>query len=128
MSSGNVATARCAPISEAAEERMQTTGPIEAPAAAICRTAHELVGGDRARTHGDKVENHANIARLWNAYLVNKHPSAPPHVPVIEPRDVALMMALLKVARTQHGAFNLDDYIDLAGYAGVAGEIAQKTR
>ena len=34
-------------------------------------------------------------------------------------------MNLLKIARTQAGKFNLDDYIDAAGYAAIAGEIAQ---
>lgn len=37
--------------------------------------------------------------------------------------QVALMMVLLKVARTKTGGLNIDDYVDMAGYAGVAGEI-----
>ena len=74
----------------------------------------------RARTHGDKVQNHQAIADLWNGYLGNRLATA------IEPRDVALMMALLKIARTKYGAHNPDDYIDMAGYAGVAGEIAER--
>ena len=35
-------------------------------------------------------------------------------------------MTLLKLARTQAGKFNLDDYIDACGYAAIAGEIANK--
>lgn len=80
----------------------------------ICRTAAALVGGDRNHQHGDAAVNHANIAALWGAYL---------GVPV-SPHQAAMMMALLKIARTKAGAVNPDDYIDLAGYAGVAGEIA----
>lgn len=34
------------------------------------------------------------------------------------------MMVLLKAARTRTGTFNLDDFVDMAGYAGCAGEIA----
>ena len=51
---------------------------------------------------------------LWSAYLGTP----------ITARDVALMMVLLKVARTKTGAFNLDDYVDAAGYAGIAVEVA----
>lgn len=84
----------------------------------ILMKAKDLVGGDRAATHGNKVENHQKIAALWNAYLQDSlgRPLAA--------LDVALMMALLKVARTQTGDHNDDDYVDLAGYASVAGEIA----
>ena len=31
--------------------------------------AIKLVGGDRQKDYGDKVENHNNIAKLWSAYL-----------------------------------------------------------
>jgi hypothetical protein len=89
----------------------------------ICSKAAELVGGDRAKTHGDKKANHEAIARLWNAYLQNKWraPLSESHLTAL---DVALMMALLKIARTQGGSHNDDNYVDLAGYAGCAGEIA----
>lgn len=92
----------------------------------VCRTAADLVGGDRAKTHGDKVENHANIARFWNAHLQVKYPPRHFDMPELTALDVAQMMALLKSARQCHGAFNLDDYVDQAGYAGVAGEIAAR--
>lgn len=82
-------------------------------AAHTLKTAADLVGGDRNATHGDKTETHAGIASLWSAYLGVE----------ITARQVALMMCLLKIARTKSGKFNEDDYIDLAGYAGIAGEI-----
>jgi hypothetical protein len=81
----------------------------------IISTAADLVGGNRQATHGDKVQTHQNIADLWSAYLGVK----------INPLQVALMMVLLKVARTKAGSLNLDDFVDAAGYAGVAAEIAQ---
>ena len=40
-------------------------------------------------------------------------------------KDVAAMMVLLKIARTQAGNHNIDDYIDACGYAAIAGEIAE---
>lgn len=90
-------------------------------AADICAKAAEIVAGDREATHGQKVSNHENIADMWNAYLGDQlvHP--------IDPHQVAMMMACLKIARTKLGAFNPDDYIDLAGYAGCAAEIRKRT-
>ncbi len=83
-------------------------------ALSILQTAANLVSGNRHETHGDKHENHANIAALWSAYL-----DAP-----ISPKQAAIMLALLKIARTKLGRENPDDYVDLAGYAACAGEIA----
>ena len=89
------------------------------------KTAHDvvseaarLVGGDRERTHGSKHDNFTKIARVWNAYLRNANPA---HVD-LGPDQAADLMELMKVARRQSGAFNPDDYIDGAGYAGVAFE------
>lgn len=82
-------------------------------AGAVCARAAALVGGDREKTHGNKTTNHQNIAALWSAYLGVS----------ITADQVALMMVLLKVARTKTGSLNHDDYVDMAGYAGVAGEI-----
>tara|TARA_R110000823_G_scaffold242581_1_gene367027 strand:- start:145 stop:462 length:318 start_codon:yes stop_codon:yes gene_type:complete len=86
--------------------------------------AASLVGGDRANTHGDKEANHSNIANLWAAYLRNK----PLDDECLTPHDVAMMMVLLKVARTQAGSHNPDDYVDMAGYAGIAGGLAKENR
>jgi len=84
----------------------------------ICNNAGALVSGARHEDHGEKVVTHANIAALWNAYL------GPRADPPITPRDVALMMALLKIARTKSGNVNMDDYVDACGYAAIAGELA----
>ena len=88
----------------------------------ILDKAKELVSGDRHQKHGDKVANHENIARLWTSYLQNKTKLNI----VVLPEDVANLMILLKVARTQAGEHNLDDYVDTCGYASIAGEIAEK--
>lgn len=84
----------------------------------VLTKALELTGGDRAKTHGDKRQNHQNIADLWNAYLKD----GPLGKRRLSAQDVAVMMCLLKIARMKSGTFNLDNFIDLAGYAGVAAE------
>ena len=35
------------------------------------------------------------------------------------------MMSLLKIARSQGGKYNVDDFIDLVGYGSIAGELAE---
>lgn len=79
----------------------------------ILLTAEKLVSGDRDQTHGDKLINHNNIALLWSAYLEFD----------VTPKDVAILMVLLKLARTKAGQHNIDDYVDACGYSAIAGEL-----
>lgn len=79
-----------------------------------------LITGARAQQHGDAYDNHSNIAAAWNAYL------SPRFDGELTSMDVALMMALLKIARTKTGDLNRDDYVDLCGYASLAYMLAQE--
>ena len=81
--------------------------------AELLQEAINLVTGERARQHGDLLGNHQNIARLWSAYLKTE----------ITAPQVAMMMALLKIARTGTGAYNADDFTDAAAYACISGEL-----
>jgi len=83
-------------------------------AVAIIKKAAIIVRGDRQKEYGNKRENFQNTANLWNAYLTAHS---------ITPHDVAMMMILLKMARTMTGSAktNEDTYVDMAGYAGIAG-------
>jgi hypothetical protein len=80
------------------------------------KIAASLVSGDRAKKHGDMFHSHDRIAKLWSAYLGKK----------LEAHDVACLMALLKIARTQCGETNPDDHIDAAGYMAIAGELVER--
>ncbi|SRR6266568_1084129 len=92
----------------------------------ICKTASDLVGGDRQVTHGDKTINFQNIADLWNAIIKIRARQAGGHFELtLDALDVANMLEAFKLARRYSGSHNLDDYIDGAGYAGCAGEIAE---
>lgn len=75
-----------------------------------------LVTQDREGTHGNPSALFADISRYWNIYLHGRNG------PISE-SDVAMLNLLQKVARTQHGSFNEDDYIDMAGYASLAAEL-----
>ena len=82
----------------------------------ILEEANKLVGGNRHTDYGDKLTNHQNIAALWSIFLRK----------TITPHDVAMCMALVKVARLMH-AHKKDSYLDLAAYAAIAGEIEART-
>ena len=82
----------------------------------ILEKANELIAGDRHKDYGDKVENHNNIAKLWSAYKDIE----------ITAHDVAIMMTLLKVARTKLGDISEDTYVDMSAYGAIAGEIKFK--
>ena len=74
--------------------------------------AAKIVTGQRQYDYGDKYQNHENISKLWGAYLGYN----------ISAHDVAICMLLLKVARLKHRP-TTDCYVDMAGYAAIAGEI-----
>ena len=82
----------------------------------ILTEAEKCVCTDREQQYGAPESNFSLIARLWREYLDTDNP--------ITAHDVAVMMALLKVARIATGKFKDDSYIDACGYIACAGEIA----
>ena len=79
--------------------------------------------GDRGLNYGKPEDNFDRIARLWNAHLINTGIVRDPSEALLSAADVAMMCALLKVARLQHTPDHMDSWIDLAGYAACGGEI-----
>ena len=75
------------------------------------------VNGIRQKQYGKPEDNFAVIAKLWTAYKGES----------FTPLDVAMMMALLKIARIRTGVGTVDSFVDLAGYAACAGEIAGRS-
>jgi len=86
----------------------------EMKAEQICQLAADLVAGDRAKQHGNMLATHKAIADYWGCYLGQE----------LTALDVARMMILLKFVRSCTGKLNNDDWVDIAGYAGCAGEIS----
>lgn len=88
----------------------------------ILAAAEKCVCGQREEDYGTPEDSFGLIAELWAKAL---KPCVPEGTDVcIPPETVALMMALLKVARLIKSPEHLDSWVDLAGYAACGGEIA----
>ncbi len=81
------------------------------------KRAKKIVAGSRHDLHGDRHETFELVAQYWNVYLDKNGIE-------LSGSDVAVLLSLLKTARSQVGRYNEDDYVDAAGYQGIAGEIA----
>lgn len=81
--------------------------------AEVLEAARVCVCGEREQDYGTPEDSFSLIGKLWTAYTGVS----------FTPKDVAMMMALLKVARIKAGN-KADSFVDLAGYAACAGEIA----
>lgn len=81
--------------------------------AEILDAAKECVCGQREQDYGTPESNFQLIANLWRMYLGVD----------ISATDVAMMMALMKIARIKNGGGTGDSFVDLAGYAACGGEI-----
>ena len=90
----------------------------------ILEKASACVCGDRDEQYGRPEDSFGLIARLWNDYLQGAEKNGGPvRTDIISVRDVAAMLALLKIARIRGGKKHADNWIDLAGYAACGGEI-----
>ena len=69
--------------------------------------------GDRGRVYADPATNHLRIAHLWSTYLET----------AIEPLQVAICMALVKIARSMETPDHVDSYVDGAAYLAIAGQL-----
>lgn len=92
--------------------------------AEVLESARICVCGGREQDHGKPEDNFTTIGLLWSVYLRAAHPKLAKVLPIngISAKDVAVMMALLKVARIATGS-SPDSFVDLAGYAACAGEL-----
>lgn len=79
----------------------------------ILAAAERCVCGDREQDYGSPENNFNIIAQMWSAYCGYE----------FDAKDVAAMLALLKIARISSGHAKADNWVDLAGYAACGGEI-----
>ena len=79
----------------------------------ILEKAKACVTGSREQDYGAPEDNFKIIAKFWSTYTGCE----------IKSKDVAAMLALLKIARIKSGNAKEDNWVDLAGYAACGGEI-----
>ena len=84
----------------------------------VLDAAAQCVTADREATYGSPEDNFTRIAKLWSAYSDIEFSA----------HDVGIYLALVKVGRISSGQIKADNYVDLAGYAACAGEIATERR
>ena len=89
----------------------------------ILAAAQKCVCGDREQDYGSPENNFDTIARLWAAYIHALRVAQGGGEFYLMPKDVAAMLALLKIARIASGNAKDDNWVDLAGYAACGGEI-----
>lgn len=82
--------------------------------------AKQCVTVDRNVEYGPPEQTFVRIADLWSTHLTLTNGKGV----YVSMEDVCWMMIQLKQARAMNG-FNADNFIDVAGYAACAGEIAQ---
>lgn len=79
----------------------------------ILEAARKCVCGDREQDYGSPENSFAKIAALWSAYCDV----------VFTAKDVAVMLALMKIARIRTGRGKEDSWVDGCGYLACGGEI-----
>ena len=86
----------------------------------VLSEAERCVFGQREQDYGTPDDSFNLIAKLWTTYV-----STGSLVDLVfDAKDVAAMMALLKIARISENPQHMDSWVDLAGYASCGGEIA----
>ena len=77
--------------------------------------ALRVINGERQDTYGNPEDSFRDISTLWSAYSEVGFNSI----------DVAIMMALLKIARMKnHGVEHRDNFVDAIGYLALAADMA----
>jgi hypothetical protein len=89
------------------------------PHLSVLDEAAAATSGDRRRDYGTATANHERIASGWNWYLDARPVKDAP----ITPLDAAMMMIVLKIARSVHRP-KRDNFVDIIGYAKCGAQIA----
>ena len=111
------------------EKKLETEDePEKLTRAAVLEKARACVCGEREEDYGSPEDSFGCIAELWETYLRAACVS-PDAIVTVTAADVAMLMALLKIARvgTSSVGGTADSFVDLAGYAACGAECAEVT-
>lgn len=84
----------------------------------VLAEAQRIVTGARRAAYGSPEDNFRRISDLWNTHMVNTGRAA-----VFQPRDVAILMILMKLARLAESPDHRDSIVDIMGYAACYAEM-----
>ena len=102
------------------EEKYMAKKKVEAEG--ILDEAKRITDGDRARDYDSPENNFRRISNYWNVYLEHKGYYGGFGDKGVTPKDVAMMMILMKLAREDH-KHKRDNLVDACGYARCAAKI-----
>lgn len=91
----------------------------------VLAEAHAAVMG-RGEAYGYVENSFGQISELWSWWLEDKYVGTGKgnyDLTPLDPKDVAVMMALMKIARLKLDINHQDSIVDLAGYAACLGEL-----
>lgn len=80
----------------------------------VLQVANELIGGQRQKDYGGKLQNFSQTSMLLTGSLAHKlQPGMK-----ITPEDVAIIMMQVKISRLAKSPDHEDSLVDIAGYVG----------
>ena len=88
----------------------------------MLKIAIETINGERQDIYGAPEDSFDTIANYWRIYLESIGASF--DVSDLSGKDIPIMMALLKIARMSGQKYNQDNFVDAAGYLGIADDMA----
>lgn len=91
----------------------------------VLKEALSCVNGEREKQYGNPENNFQRIADFWGLYLTTLFEGTNVVIE-LDPKDVAVMMILFKIARSLGDEDKLDNYVDIIGYAACGAEIFEK--
>jgi hypothetical protein len=91
----------------------------------VLKQALNVINGQRQDSYGNPEDSFKIIAEYWSTYLRSKELMIDDGTLAIAPREVAEMMMLFKIARMSGQEVKKDNYVDCAGYTGIAGDMVQ---
>ena len=84
-------------------------------------TAKDIINGDRRDSYGTPKVSFSRVADYWTNYLNHAgytHQS-------LEPKDVAIMMILFKIAREEY-KHSYDNCVDICGYTALLDDMMEE--
>lgn len=98
---------------------MESVDNIKLIRESVLEDAKQCVCKDRNNIYGGPEDNFSCIAKFWNTYLNNLGNDVS-----LNPKDVAIMMTLFKLARLiTANSYHRDSWVDAIGYLACGSEI-----